>query len=403
MDDAISLTAQAGKTINEVVYHKEATAEMTDRSLLEEVSSVKDTCPSRNLLAKIEGSNKQAAATEDAYTDVGLLDHISEETETNLLDIVFSVDTVGLQGSESHFDIVTSDPNEESHIHRCCVMTQDDISNPSSWGFTHQNLQEEQAKDKGLIFILDWLKNQSEQDEGTLFLSSSEAKYYRLNRELFKLIDGVLFRNKLSEDDYLLLVIPDSLKQTALLLHHDIPSAGHQGIARTKFKLKEKFFWVNLSKDVESYVLTCSICNKNKKNKVYGKVPLTEFQAGVPMERVHIDFLGPLPKTAKGNEHCLMMVDQFTKWIECVPLPTQKAEETAKAAIDNFSRFGFPLQIFSDQGRTFDSKLFETLCKALQIHKARTTTYRLSANGQVERFNRTLMDAVRCFFGKISR
>ena len=31
------------------------------------------------------------------------------------------------------------------------------------------------------------------------------------------------------------------------------------------------------------------------------------------MERVHIDFLGPLPKTAAGNEHILMMVDQFTK------------------------------------------------------------------------------------------
>ena len=33
-------------------------------------------------------------------------------------------------------------------------------------------------------------------------------------------------------------------------------------------------------------------------------------------------------------------------------------------------------------------------CNALQIHKSRTTTYRPSANGQVERYNRTLMDAV---------
>ena len=91
-----------------------------------------------------------------------------------------------------------------------------------------------------------------------------------------------------------------------------------------------------MSKDVESYVLSCNVCNQNKKNRAYGKVPFTEFQAGVPMERVHTDYIGPLPKTKLGNVHCLMMVDQFTKWIECVPLPTQRAEETAQAAIDNF-------------------------------------------------------------------
>ena len=95
------------------------------------------------------------------------------------------------------------------------------------------------------------------------------------------------------------------------------------------------------------------------------------------------------------------MVDQFTKWVECVPLPSQKAEITAKAAIDSFfSRFGYPFILLSDQGRNFESKLFESLCQSLKIHKTRTTPYRPSSNGQVERFNRTLMDAVRCFLGK---
>jgi len=79
------------------------------------------------------------------------------------------------------------------------------------------------------------------------------------------------------------------------------------------------------------------------------KVPLPEFHAGAPMERVHKDFLGPLPKTARDNEHCLMMVEQFTKWVECVPLPSQKAEVTATVAVDGFfSRFGYPFQLFSD-------------------------------------------------------
>ena len=78
-----------------------------------------------------------------------------------------------------------------------------------------------------------------------------------------------------------------------------------------------------------------------------------------------------------------------------MPLPSQV---TAIAAVDGFlSRFAFPFQIFCDQRRNFESKLFTALCEVLEIHKARTTPYRPSANGQVDRYNRTLMDAVRCY------
>ena len=93
-----------------------------------------------------------------------------------------------------------------------------------------------------------------------------------------------------------------------------------------------------------------------------------------------------------------MVVDQFTKWVECVPSPSQTAEVTARAQLNEFrSRFGFPFEIFSDQGRNFESTLFAEKCKITGIHKTRTTPYRPSENGQVERFNRTLMDALRCY------
>lgn len=101
---------------------------------------------------------------------------------------------------------------------------------------------------------------------------------------------------------------------------------------------------------------------------------MTQFHAGVPMERVHMDILGPLPVTKNNNTYFLMMVDQFTKWVECIPLPTQSAEVTARAAINEFfSKFGYPLQIFTDQGTNFTIQLFNKICEALEIHKTRTT------------------------------
>lgn len=271
---------------------------------------------------------------------------------------------------------------------------------PSCWGISLKELREEQLKDGNLTSLILWLSESKEPAKNELFSASPAVKFYWLNKETCKLVDGVCYITPKDSTDRLL-ILPDQLKEKVLELNHDIPLAGHQGIARTLKKVKEKFFWYGVSDYVRHYVTTCATCSKNKKTDRYGRFPMTAFQAGAPMERVHIDFLGPLPKTARGNEHILMMVDQFTKWVECVPLPSQTADVTARAAVNElFSRFGMPFQVHSDQGRNFESKLFAAVCKALHIHKTRTTPYRPSANGQVERYNRTLMDAVRCFVGK---
>ena len=98
---------------------------------------------------------------------------------------------------------------------------------PSCLGFTFKELKGEQAKDDNLCIILDWLLIEKVPEQGTLFLSSPESKYYWLNKELFALIDGVLFRKRLDSKN-IELVVPASLKEQAMLWHHDIPSASHK-------------------------------------------------------------------------------------------------------------------------------------------------------------------------------
>lgn len=128
------------------------------------------------------------------------------------------------------------------------------------------------------------------------------------------------------------------------------------------------------------------------------------YQAGVRKERVHLDILGPLSESTAGNSNILVIVDQCTKWVEYIPLPAQTAEVTSRAAVNEFfARFGFPFNVFTDKGKYFESRLFKSICDVVQIHKSRLTPYRPSANGQVERFNRTLMDAVHCFVDKSQR
>ena len=73
----------------------------------------------------------------------------------------------------------------------------------------------------------------------------------------------------------------------------------------------------------------------------------------------------------------LVVVDQFSKWIECYALSDQTAERVARILVSGFiGRFGFPLELHSDQGRNFESRMFNEVCDLLKIVKTRTTPYR---------------------------
>ena len=275
------------------------------------------------------------------------------------------------------------------------------VAKVASTGIHKRSLAEiakSQKSDPDISILYEWLESEKTFTQDELALASTTAKFLWINRTLFFLENQVIYRK---DDIAPKLLVPFEYREEVMSLSHDIPLAGHQGINRTKEKIRENFVWRGMSRDVKNYVRTCAVCNRNKKPNVRSKCAMTLFHAGAPMERVHLDFLGPLPVTSAGNQHILVMVDQFTKWVECVPLPSQTAEVTARAAVNEFfCRFGCPLEIFTDQGRNFESGLFKALCELLQIHKARTTPYHPASNGQVERYNRTLMDSIRCFVSK---
>ena len=157
----------------------------------------------------------------------------------------------------------------------------------SVWGLLVGEIEQEQIKDPDLRLAISWLKEKLKPSEGELFSSSAAAKFYWINRDRLCLRNSILFiKAKDINQEYL--ILPQGLREGALRLLHDLPSAGHQGI---------KFYWYGMGAEVERYVISCETCNQKKKPNRKNRYKLIEYHAGVPMERVHIDFMGPLPNT----------------------------------------------------------------------------------------------------------
>ena len=267
--------------------------------------------------------------------------------------------------------------------------------------YSLEELKQFQRSDPDLEPVIKWMESEYEPSTPELFMKSIITKHLWLCRPMLTLLEGVLYyRWEHSTHNSLKLVVPEPLKDIILQMCHDLKSVGHLGISKTIERLQKSFYWRNMTVDSSLYVRTCATCSKNKKASRTPRAGLGQYHAGAPIERVHIDMMGPFIESHNRNRYILMVIDQFTKWVECYPVPDQSAETISKTLVDNFiTRFGTPVQIHSDQGRNFDGKLFKSLCELLEIAKTRTTPYRPCSNGQVERQNRTVLQCIRCYIG----
>ena len=104
--------------------------------------------------------------------------------------------------------------------------------------------------------------------------------------------------------------------------------------------------------------------------------------------------IGPFKPTPGGFRYVYVAIDKFSKWIEYKPL----ASATAKKAVELFEdihRFSLPNSIITDLGTTFTGHHFWDFCKDHYIFVKYVSIAHPRANGQVERANSMILDALK--------
>ena len=228
---------------------------------------------------------------------------------------------------------------------------------------------------------------------------SAATKAYLMEWHRLTMFGGALYRNWESANGLNTvkqLLVPRCLQLEFCHQIHDTNVTAHMGRRRTLHALLHFCFWYKMIYDVRFWIQCCDVCQRRKQMQPNPKAPLQIQVSGEPNERVAMDIVGPLLKSKHGNQYILAITDYFSKYTEAYAMQDQTAETVAKIFVDKWITYkGEPMEIHTDQGANFESKLLKQVCNLYSVNKTRTTAYHPQSDGQVERYNKTVMSLVR--------
>ena len=184
---------------------------------------------------------------------------------------------------------------------------------------------------------------------------------------------------------------------------HCSPYAGHFGVQRTQELISRYYWWPQMQAEVAAFVKGCVPCQRSKPahGATAGKLqPLPVPEA--LWEDISMDFVGPLPRTPRGYDFILVVVDRLSKMAHFLPCTQNITAEQLARLLEAriFAVHGMPKSIVSDRGPQFMNAWISDLYKRLGTKQTPSTAYHPETDGQTERVNRVLSEMLRHFVNK---
>ena len=113
-------------------------------------------------------------------------------------------------------------------------------------------------------------------------------------------------------------MIPKCLRERVIEIAHE----GHQGIVKTKERLRCSVWWPGMDRDTEKVVRTCHECQIVSQCSAPEPMQRTKFP-DEPWQDVAMDLLGPLPN----GENILVVVDYYSRFDEFAIMKSTTSEK----------------------------------------------------------------------------
>lgn len=190
-------------------------------------------------------------------------------------------------------------------------------------------------------------------------------------------------------------LVPAKLREQLIWRSHKSHSTIHPGRLETLRVIQEKFLWPQMAQDINRTVDQCDFCIRNK-STMKPRVDNYPMQRGKTVWTfVHMDLLGPIKVTTRGNRYILSVVDSFSKFMCLRALTDKTTAEVANKFTNILNQYGTPQVAVSDNGKEFLGEKMQKLLKYYKIKHQKTAAYHPQSNGKVERTNRDVMTKLR--------
>jgi ribonuclease HI len=158
---------------------------------------------------------------------------------------------------------------------------------------------------------------------------------------------------------------------------------------------RRAFYWPTALGDAEELFKRCHGCQYFAKQQHVPAYKLVTIPPTWSFACWGLDMIGPLPTAPGGFNRVLVAIDKFTKWIEIKPVTCPKADRLLDFLDELVHRYGLPNRIITDLGSNFNNHQFWEYCENSGIDVRYVSVAHPRANGQVERANRMVLDALK--------
>ena len=105
-------------------------------------------------------------------------------------------------------------------------------------------------------------------------------------------------------------MVPGELRESLIRIAHE----GHQGIVRTKQRLREMYWWPRMDTLVEQKITACQLCLSLDKTAKTSAVPLQPVPLpSAPWEKLAMDIVGPFETAVWDCRYALTLTDYYSK------------------------------------------------------------------------------------------